>query len=578
MKRLLVSVSLLCAAGVSFSQSIDEGVKHLYYKRTKAAKATFQKIVNNNPNDTKATFWLGEALLAADDVAGAKALYQKALQAAGSDAWLLIGMGHVEIAEGGDINSAKQKFEQAITATKNKKGVENVEVLVAIARVNAAGGSKYGDPVYGAQKAKRAAEIDPKNADAPVFEGVNYLKMGGDKGGDAVQAFTEATVRDPKRADAYFRIGRIYQSQNNKESFDTWYGKALEADGSYPDTYLAYFQYFQDKDVNKAKEYLDKFVANSEQSCITDYFVADYLFRAGKYQESLDKANAMEAGECKGQPRNNVLFAYNYDRLHDSIKAKDALDVFFAKEAADKIQPDDYIFASKLYSKIPGYTDQALGFLNKAAAVDTLAKNRIGYYNDAAALLTKAGKLDAAFEYLAKASKLKGANTSEAEYYKLAKAATDAVVGNPGFYGTADSVAKAYVAAYPDKPQGYNFRVIAAKKADVDSTKGLFIEPIQQQNDYFAKDLEKNRKSLFSNHYFMLIYYNDKAKDTQKAIEMTDKMLELFPTAGTEENSFATNTKNALVASLNKPKPPTKEPVAPKPGIRVGAKGGNNGK
>ncbi|TAF97815.1 MAG: hypothetical protein EAZ47_01310, partial [Bacteroidetes bacterium] len=359
MKRLLVSVSLLCAAGVSFSQSIDEGVKHLYYKRTKAAKATFQKIVNNNPNDTKATFWLGEALLAADDVAGAKALYQKALQAAGSDAWLLIGMGHVEIAEGGDINSAKQKFEQAITATKNKKGVENVEVLVAIARVNAAGGSKYGDPVYGAQKAKRAAEIDPKNADAPVFEGVNYLKMGGDKGGDAVQAFTEATVRDPKRADAYFRIGRIYQSQNNKESFDTWYGKALEADGSYPDTYLAYFQYFQDKDVNKAKEYLDKFVANSEQSCITDYFVADYLFRAGKYQESLDKANAMEAGECKGQPRNNVLFAYNYDRLHDSIKAKDALDVFFAKEAADKIQPDDYIFASKLYSKIPGYTDQA---------------------------------------------------------------------------------------------------------------------------------------------------------------------------------------------------------------------------
>ena len=564
MKRIIISaMSLLIMAQSGFSQSVEEGVKSLYYKRNKAAKATFQKVLAAKPNDVTATYWLGQVLIAEDEVAAAKLVYQQALQSVGSEALLLVGMGQIDLLEGGDINAAKQKFEQAITATKNKKGVENVEILTAIARANAGGSSKVGDPAYGVEKAKRAAEIDAKNAESKFWEGVNYLKMGGERGGDAVQAFTDAIARNPNKADAYYRIGRIYQSQNNKEAFDKWYADALRVDASYPDVYLAYFQYFEDKDINRAKEYLDKFIANSEQDCITDYFAANYLFRAGKYQESLDKAKVMAEGDCKNAPRVNILYAYNYDRLGDSLKAKDAIDAFFVKEVAAKIQPDDYIIASKIYNKFPSQSDKALEFLNKAAEVDTVVKNKIGYYNDAAALLVKAGKQNQAFSYVLRGVQLKGTQTSEADYYKLAKMASDAVATAPDFYPTADSIAKAYIAAYPDKPQGYTFRVIAAKKADIDSTKGLFIEPITQQNEYYAKDIEKNRKSIFGNHYFMLVYYNDKAKDTQKAIEMTDKMIELYPNAG-EENTFATSTKAALTAQLNRPKPQPKQPAAPK--------------
>ena len=56
--------------------------------------------------------------------------------------------------------------------------------------------------------------------------------------------------------------------------------KAIAADPAYGPVYLDYFNYYKDRDVNVAKEYLDKFMANSEKDCATDFFLADYLYRA----------------------------------------------------------------------------------------------------------------------------------------------------------------------------------------------------------------------------------------------------------------------------------------------------------
>ena len=50
--------------------------------------------------------------------------------------------------------------------------------------------------------------------------------------------------------------------------------KQLAADPTYAPVYLDYFNYYTERDVNVAKEYLDKFVANADQDCDTDYFVA----------------------------------------------------------------------------------------------------------------------------------------------------------------------------------------------------------------------------------------------------------------------------------------------------------------
>src|SRR6266542_1425298 len=353
--------------------------KFIYFQRYKSATETLQKVIASKPKDAYSIYWLGQAYLADDKIDSAKAVYQKALNDGMNDPWIWIGTGHVQILENNDVNSAKQKFEQAITATKGKKGIENADILNAIGRAMADGSSQQGDPAYGVEKLKRAAQINTTNPDIDINLGICYLKQGSDKGGVAVEAFTDATRRNAQYAEAYFRIGKIYESQSNTEYMNEWFGKAIAADPAYAPVYLEYFNYYKERDVNVAKEYIDKYVANADKDCKTDYFVADYLYRAGKNQESIAKAKEMENGACKDYARVNIIYAYNYDKLGDSLQAKSYLDKFFSIAAPEKIEATDYILASKVLCKFPGNEYAISGYIQKAYNIDTVQQHRSTY-------------------------------------------------------------------------------------------------------------------------------------------------------------------------------------------------------
>ena len=127
-KTVSLIVTALLAVQCLMAQVAD-GIKFLNYEKYKSARETLKKAYDANPKDPQTIYWYGQSLIAAeaggltkDMLNAAKALYQQGLQDVGSDAWLLVGMGHLEILDGGDINSAKQKFEQAITATTETRG------------------------------------------------------------------------------------------------------------------------------------------------------------------------------------------------------------------------------------------------------------------------------------------------------------------------------------------------------------------------------------------------------------------------------------------------------------------------
>lgn len=122
----------------------------------------------------------------------------------------------------------------------------------------------------------------------------------------------------------------IYGSQNNKDLMEQFFSSSIATNPAFPPTYLEWFKFYQNRDVNIAKDYLDKYIQYADKDCRTDYYAADYLFRVGKYQESLDKAKAMDAGECKTYSKLPILYAFNYDRLGDSIQSKSYLDKFIA--------------------------------------------------------------------------------------------------------------------------------------------------------------------------------------------------------------------------------------------------------
>ncbi len=559
-KTTLTILAVALATSFAISQTVEEGKKFLYYDRVNSAIETLEKVVASKPKDAISIYWLGQAYLADKDVAKAKSLYQKALADGVNDPWLWVGSGHVELLDKGDINSAKQKFEQAITATKGKKGIENADILNAVGRANADGSSTQGDPTYGIEKLKRAQEINKTDPDIDINLGTCYLKQGSDKGGDAVEAFRDAITRNPQFAEAYFKTGRIYQSQNNLEFMNEWYGKAIAADPAYAPVYLAYFLYYKDRDVNAAKEYLDKYVANADKDCEVDYFVADYLYRAGKNQESIAKTKEMENGVCKDYIRIDILYAYNYDKMGDSVTAKSYMDKFYAANPpADKIESTDYVLYGKILSKFPGSEVAAAEAFTKAINFDTVMAHKIDYMNQIAAMYSKAKMYDEQLTVAVKLFAMKP-KPSGRDYYDITKAALDAKN-----CVLADSLSNLYIAAYPDLPQGYTFSVSANKMCDVDTTKGLAVEPVNNYINFLKKDIEKNRKTIYNSYYYLLVFQAQYAKNLEKAIDVCDSMIVLYPDPTSEENKFPVTTKDQLQKALQKKSGTGGTPPPPKP-------------
>ena len=593
-KFLLLLMACVVMHSAMFAQ-YAEGIRLLNYEKNKSARETFQKLVDASPQDPQAIYWLGQALLATDggepskeQIASTKALYQKGLGSIGSDPWLVTGMGHIELLERGDINSAKQKFEQAITAsteTKGKsKGKANPAILNAIGRANAKVGSGLGDNLYAIDKLNQAGQLDLTNADIYINKAVNYLKMGGENGGEAVKAYQEAVTRDPKSALAYYKIGKVYQSQNNKELFEQNFDNAITADPTCPLPYFAYYLYYANKDVNKAKDYLDKYVANSDKDPKTDYFVADYLFRAGKNDESLAKIQELEKSAGGNEiPRLSILSAYNYDRKGDSVQAKAYLEKFFANAPADKIEPTDYELAVKILTKFPGSEAQAATYLEKAIATDTARINKLNYMQQGADMYAKAKNPAEQLNWMKRMVELKG-TTTEGEYYRISAAALSAKD-----YPQTMDWAKKYMAAYPDKPQPYTFYRKAAIASDPDTTSGKGVELLQYIDSIYSLNKDKYKKELFLNEYYTILYYINKQNALkkspdfkvksdgtktevvdqflgicQKSLEVTDKMIALYPDVADDNNKFAQSVKGEIQKNIDYySKPPVKKPGAP---------------
>ena len=578
------TVSLLFTAlliGQCVIAQLAEGIKDLNYQKNNTARDILKKLYDANPKDPQAIYWYGQSLisrnrdLTKEDIAEARAVYQRGLQDVGSDPWLVVGVAHLDLLSGGDINAAKQKFEQAITAsteTRGKnKGKPNAAILDAIGRANADGDSKIGDPVYAIDKLKQAAAIDLTNPDIFINIGINYQKMGGENGGEAVKAYMEAAGRDPKSPLPKYKIGKIYQSQNNKDLLEQYYNEAIAIDPSFPPVYLALYGYYSDKDVNKAKDYLDKYVNTADKDPKNEYFLADYLFRAGRYNESLAKAKDLETSTgFTALPRLSILYAYNYDRLGDSLKAKSYLEKFFTSAPQSEFQPTDYELAVKVFSKFPGSEATAVSYLEKAIAGDTAKANRISYMGQAAELFAKAKMYGDELKWLQKQQELKGGTMGEFEYYKFTSTAI-----NAKDYALAIDLGKKYLAAFPDKPQPYIFLKRAALSSDPDTSKGTALESLDYLDSFYSKDKEKNKRQIFLNLYYRLQYFVNKSKELDKALEVTDKMLLLYPEPG-EENKYATDTKNTISDALNKAKQPTKPGNKPTSSTGTAATGHRN--
>ena len=553
MKKLIILFSLaLLTADIATAQSVQDGKTALYYDRFTTARNIFTDKVNANPKDEDAVYWLGQTYLEMDSLNAAKAVYQNAIANGVSAPLVNVGMGHVELLEG-KLDAAKQRFEQAIeNSTKRKK--ENPEILNAIGRANADGPSTAGDPRYAIEKLKRAAELNPKDPEIYINLGINYLKLGNENGGDAYSAFNDALRVDPAYARAKYRLGKIFLSQNNRDKFEGYFIGAIETDPKFAPAYLDLYNYYSLRDVNKAKEYLEGYMANTDKDCNVDFFYADYLFRSGKYQESLDKGNAMANGACANYPRLKVLFAYNYDRLGDSLKAKENIVSYLSTAAPNKIQPDDYKFAASVLKRIPGSEETAIKYLKVALSNDTLRKNQFVYMDTIASLYAKMGDKNSRVEWLQKSFQT-NPSPSNFDIYNLANAAYEAEN-----FKLADSMFAAYKTKYPDQIYGYLGLAKSAIAQDRDTTTGSAVPVVKEYISFLEKADAQKYKSLILQNYGYLVYVHANVqKDYEAALEDLNGILAVDP-----ENAYAKATSAQIQKILDASKKSTTSSSAKK--------------
>ena len=544
MKKITFSlIAVAVSAGALLAQSVDQGKKFLYYKRYKSAQDQLEKAIAANPNDINAVYWLGQTYLANKNQQAAKDLYQKTLGTNGAAPLILVGVGQIELLEG-KTNDARQRFETAISLTKAK----DIDVLNAIGQANADVDTKAGDPNYGIEKLNLATQIKNfKNPATYSIMGDAYRKLV--DGGAAVTSYQKALGLDPKYAEAEYKIGKIYLTQNNKEQFIPAFEKAIELDPSYaPAYYELYYYYYFHGDVNKSITYFDKYLTVTDPKPSDEYDKIGNLYAAKNFKDAIAKSQAKLAAEgANADPRYYRLLAYSYNDLGDTVNAKKSLDDFFAKQKPEGFVPMDYSFRAQLLSKFPGNEAETFKSYEKAVEMDTLLANKLSLMSDAAALAKKMGNRAEEARWRGKIF-YSDPKANKTDLYNYGFAYYQA-----GLYDSSMAVFGKYKAQYPDEIFGYLWGAKSAAALDTTMAEGKAIPDYTKLIEVAKKtDSVKYKSQILGALFYLASYSNDVKKDKDAAINYLTQVTYLDPT-NTDAPKFIEMLK----------KPPTKAPARP---------------
>ncbi len=553
MKKVKAGILVLVAlvvANFCKAQTIEEGKTLLYYEKYISAKNLFQKLVDVNPNNTDAVYWLGQTLLAPDDdkdISGAEALYQKALMANSNSPLLIAGMGHVRLLQGNTAD-ARNQFETAISLSQGK----NIAVLNAIGSANADFFSKSGDGGYAVEKLKQAIALKGGAKDPELLSNLGDAYRKFSDGGNAQLSYEAALAAVPNYARAKYRIGRIYQTQGPQQFdiFMKYYNEAIAMDPNYTPVYWTLFQYFYENNVTKSAEYLEKYLtakgADEPNSC---FLRAQMKYAQGLFQDAITKSDECIAA-AGGNPYPNLfgVKAYSAFKLGDSVNAKTNFDLYFQKQKPAKIGPTDLLTYAIVLLKFPGNESLAGTYIDKAVTLDTTENDKVAHLKLIAAIYEARKQYKDAADWYKKIVMVRAIPTR-----------TDIFNAGYNYYRSGDpqtaiTMFNVFTQKYPDDILGYYW--VAKPSWVIDSTMELGMA-----NPSFAKviqlgeataDKSKIKTQLMTAYKYMIAYYANIAKNKDSALNYIDRAIALDPTD--QENI---NNKD-VISKMNMNAPPPK--------------------
>lgn len=414
-------------------------------------------------------------------------------------------------------DSAAIFFNKALAATKEK----DPAILLSVALAQQTGDTT--DARSAIDLLNKAIKRDKHDPGLYVALGNTYRRL--DDGASSYKAYEDALAQDSRNADALYRLGIIFVSQNNAEMYLKYFNDAVAADPMYaPAWYQLYYHWYY-RDVIRAGECLDHYISATDPCVQNDYLVTDLLYASRKYQQAIDHAKQLIAHQAKvTEPRLYKLIAYSSRELHDSATALDYMKQYFREQCDTGFVVKDYETMGAIYDDM-GRGDSAVVYFVKAAQIQKDTLERLGYAKKLAGLYKK--QKDYANQALwlgryysgnTKATNLDLFNWGLADY-------------EAGEYPAADSVFGVYEAKYPDQDFGYYWRARSDAAIDTAMTTGMAIPQYMKLIEIDGKDSTKatNRKHLIESYGYVAAYKANTQKDYAGAIDFFERLLALDP-------------------------------------------------
>ena len=381
MKQIILLFIFISGALVLSAQSAEQGTRQIYYERYQSAENTFHQILQQDPNNKTAWYYLVKDYLLENKPDKANDSIQLAPANVKEDPWYKVAYGNILLQQGKKEEAAGY-FKDAIKDTKEKDA--GILAAVADAQIN----SKNGDANYAVDLLNKAIKRDKKNASLYVSLGDAFMKLS--NGSEAFKAYQHATEINDKYAQAYHKLGEIFVSQKNPDMYLSYFQKAIAADPDYAPSLYRLYVYEFNRHPEKAMDYYKQYLSKSDASIENDYDLADLFFINKQYNDAIQKAVAIIKTEGeKVQPRLYKLISYSYAEQKDSAKAFDFMQQYFAREADSNTVAKDYLLMGNLYASVKGNDSLAFTYFDKAVALEKDSSELVNYYKQFAELAAK---------------------------------------------------------------------------------------------------------------------------------------------------------------------------------------------
>lgn len=531
-KLLTITFFALLASITGHAQTMDDAKKHIYYQRYNSAKAVLQSIIKSGAPSPDAWYWLGEIYLKEKKTDSAKIVLEEGAHFYSTNNFSMkkyplnyIGWAHM-LMDSGLVAEAKTQMDELLKASKYK----NAEALLAVAKANIE--SKNGDAAWAVTLLEKAAKRDKDNAEINLRLGDAYRKL--INGGNAVLSYDKAIAENAAYAEAWYKKGLIYKTQNNTEIYVGQFTRAVQADSTYAPALFELYAFYFYRDIKKAGELLKGYIKYSDPDIEQQYLQTDYFFAIKNYQLAINEAgNIIATQRTQAKPRLYKLIAYCKAALGDSAAAEKNMDIYFAGQKKEDVVAKDYELMAKLTEANYDDKAKALEWYKKALTLQNEKEEKLSYMSSLAEIQKELGNREREAVWRESIYKTKD-RPSNLDIYNWGIALYMA-----DNYQKADSVFNIYSEKYPDQIHGHLWQARCNALLDSTMEKGLAVKHYEKVIEVTLNNQEKYKSAILRAYTYLGTYEANITKNYPKALDYFEKILELEPTDSNAQKNAA---------------------------------------